>query len=209
MYRLCSAQGHQAWQVANESESESHQLHLSLCEPMDYLLHGIIQARILEWVAFPFSMGSSQPRDRTQVSHIAGGFFTSWATREALAHGCRHQICALVIKLYALEGLQWLREETAKFLQGSVLDFILVSSWFCRLLCKSEWFQDQIATDKTLKKPRNILNHIMYPPANLIPNHVSFIFSFFFFFAIPCGMQSLSSPTWDRTHAPCIRNMES
>ena len=38
----------------------------------------------MEWVAFPFSRGSSQPRDQTQVSHIAGGFFTSWATREAL-----------------------------------------------------------------------------------------------------------------------------
>ena len=38
---------------------------------------------ILEWVAYPFSSRSSQPRDRTQVSHIAGGFFTSWATREA------------------------------------------------------------------------------------------------------------------------------
>ena len=38
---------------------------------------------ILEWVAFPFSRGSLQPRDRTQVSHIAGGFLTSWATREA------------------------------------------------------------------------------------------------------------------------------
>ena len=41
-----------------------------------------LQARILEWVAVPFSRGSSQPRDRTQVSIIAGGFFTSWATRE-------------------------------------------------------------------------------------------------------------------------------
>ena len=40
--------------------------------------------RILEWVAFSFSSGSSQPRDGTQVSRIAGGFFTSWATREAL-----------------------------------------------------------------------------------------------------------------------------
>ena len=48
-------------------------------------VHGILQARILEWAAFPFSRGSSQPRDRTQVSHIAGGFFTSWATREARA----------------------------------------------------------------------------------------------------------------------------
>ena len=55
----------------------------TLCDPMDYRAHGILQARILEWVAFPFSKGSSQPRDQTQVSLIAGGFFTSWATREA------------------------------------------------------------------------------------------------------------------------------
>ena len=50
---------------------------------MDYTVPGIVQARILEWVAFSFSRGSSQPRDQTQVSHIAGGFFTPWATREA------------------------------------------------------------------------------------------------------------------------------
>ena len=55
----------------------------SLCYPMDYTVHRILQARILEWVAISFSRGSSQPRDRTQVSHIAGGFFTSWATGEA------------------------------------------------------------------------------------------------------------------------------
>ena len=53
------------------------QLCPSLCNPTDYIVHGIFQARILEWVAFPFSGGLSQPRDRTQVSHIAGGFFTS------------------------------------------------------------------------------------------------------------------------------------
>ena len=43
----------------------------------------ILQARTLEWVAFSFSRGSSQLRDWTQISHIVGGFFTSWATREA------------------------------------------------------------------------------------------------------------------------------
>ena len=43
---------------------------------------GILQARILEWVAMPLSRGSSQPRDRTQVSHTAGGFFPVWTTRE-------------------------------------------------------------------------------------------------------------------------------
>ena len=57
---------------------------LTLCNSMDCSLpgstvHGILQARILEWVAIPFSRGSSQPR-----SYIAGGFFTNWATREAL-----------------------------------------------------------------------------------------------------------------------------
>ena len=58
------------------------QLCPTLCDPMN-CIHEILQARILEWVAFPFSRGSSQPRDQTQVSHLAGGFFTSWATREA------------------------------------------------------------------------------------------------------------------------------
>ena len=52
------------------------QLRPTLCDPMDYTVHGIIQARILEWVAFPLSRGSSQPRDRTQVFRIAGVFVT-------------------------------------------------------------------------------------------------------------------------------------
>ena len=56
---------------------------LTLCDPMDYTVHGILQARILERIAFPFSRGSSQPRDWTQVPHIARRFFTSWATRGA------------------------------------------------------------------------------------------------------------------------------
>ena len=50
---------------------------LTLCDPVDYIVHGILQTRILEWVAFPFSRRSSQLRDRTQVSCIAGRFFTS------------------------------------------------------------------------------------------------------------------------------------
>ena len=53
------------------------QLRPTVCNPMEYAVQGILQARILEWVAFPFSRESSQPRDQTQVSHIAGRFFTS------------------------------------------------------------------------------------------------------------------------------------
>ena len=52
---------------------------------MGYTVHGILQARILEWAVFPFSRGSSWPRNRTRVYCIAGGFFTNWAIREALA----------------------------------------------------------------------------------------------------------------------------
>ena len=58
-------------------ESKSAQSCLTLCDPTDHIVHGILQATILDWVAFPFSRGSSQSRDGTQVFHIAGGFFTS------------------------------------------------------------------------------------------------------------------------------------
>ena len=53
------------------------------CSPPGSFVYGILQARILEWVAIPFSGGSSRPRDQTQVSHIAGRFFTIWAIPEA------------------------------------------------------------------------------------------------------------------------------
>ena len=53
------------------------------CSPPGSSVHEIFQARILEWVTISFSRGSSQPRDRTQVSCTAGRFFTNWATREA------------------------------------------------------------------------------------------------------------------------------
>ena len=76
------------WKV--KSESEVVQSCPTLCNPVDCSppgssFHGIFQARILEWVAISFSRGSSRPRDRTQVSHIAGRCFNLWATREALS----------------------------------------------------------------------------------------------------------------------------
>ena len=54
------------------------------CSPPGFSIHGIFQARVLEWGAIAFSRGSSPPRDRIQVSHIAGRCFTIWASREAL-----------------------------------------------------------------------------------------------------------------------------
>ena len=56
------------------------------CSPPESFVHGILQARVLEWVANPFSRGSSWPRDWTQVSCIADGFLTVWATRECLSN---------------------------------------------------------------------------------------------------------------------------
>jgi len=68
----------------------------TLWDPMD-IVRGILQARVLECVAYLFSRRSSQPRDRTQVSHIAGRFFTSWAMREAQNRPMEHHICAIYI----------------------------------------------------------------------------------------------------------------
>ena len=59
-------------------ESESPSVVSNSLQPYGlYIVHGLLQARILEWVAIPFSRGSSQPRGQIQVSHIAGRFFTS------------------------------------------------------------------------------------------------------------------------------------
>ena len=64
----------------NDSGSQSCP---TLWDPMNCIVREILRARILEWIAFTFSRGSSQTRDRTQVSRITGRFFTSWATGEA------------------------------------------------------------------------------------------------------------------------------
>ena len=71
MMKACSRNGEVKWSESRSVVSNSL-----------WLVHGILQARILEWVAFLFSRGSSQPRNRTGVSCIAGGFFTNWAIRE-------------------------------------------------------------------------------------------------------------------------------
>ena len=70
------------------------------CSLQDSSVHGIFQARVLEWVAISFSRGSSQPRDLTWVSHIAGRHFTIWATKEATK--------PLIIKPHALKESSYL-----------------------------------------------------------------------------------------------------
>ena len=97
-------------------------------------VHGIFQTRILEWVAVPFSRVSSQPRDRIQVSHIAGRFFTSGATRE---------------------GQVWLRRSQKAFSPGSILSktyvcthWVLISHYFG--VSQIKMFSEHLALTVTL-----------------------------------------------------------
>ena len=99
---------------------------------MDYTVHRILQARILEWVTLPFSRGSSQTRDWTQVSHNAGRFFTVWATREAHWYSrWRCQIwCWLYDSGFQEEGQDWNSEfrrhhdEVEISIHGSKWDYL-------------------------------------------------------------------------------------
>ena len=96
------------------TEVKVAQSYPTLCDPMDYTVHGILQARILEWVAVPFSRGSSQPRDRTQVSLIAGGFFTRWATREAHFMICKYFLSVCGLSFHSLNSV-FQRAEVSNF----------------------------------------------------------------------------------------------
>ena len=69
------------------------------CRPQAPLSTGMLQARILEWVAMTSSRGSSQPKDQTQVSHIAGGFFTDWSTKFYSTHSQLDYLFSLAIIL--------------------------------------------------------------------------------------------------------------
>ena len=91
---------------------------------MDYIVHGILQAGILEWVAFPFLRGSSQPKDQTQVSCIAGRFFASWASKEGrngkLALWTHHRFLSLPGTLLLQEQLR---------LPGNTIRYAAYSPW--------------------------------------------------------------------------------
>ena len=66
------------------AESESHSVVSDSLQPHGLYIPWNSQAKILDWIAFPFSSGPSHPKGWTQVSRIAGRIFTSWVTREAL-----------------------------------------------------------------------------------------------------------------------------
>ena len=74
-------------QGSPKAKEKVTQLCPTLCDTMDYTVHGIFQARIVEWVAVPLSRTSSQPRYQTQVSSIAGRFFTSYQESPRILEG--------------------------------------------------------------------------------------------------------------------------
>ena len=84
MFLKAAKQKLNKWKLVNIKRVKATQSYPTLYEPMDYTVHGILQARLLEWIAAPFPWGgSSKPKGQIQVSCIAGRFFTSWNNREA------------------------------------------------------------------------------------------------------------------------------
>ena len=108
----------------------------ALCNPIDYTVHGILQARILEWVAFPFSKGSSQPRDRTQVSRLAGGFFTSWAKREAREYWSGYPLSSGSLSL--LQQIFLTQESNRSLLHCRWILYQLSYVWSCEVCRKQK-----------------------------------------------------------------------
>ena len=99
------------------------------CDPMDCSppgssVHGILQATILEWVAIPFFRGSFQPRSWTQVSCIAGRFFTIWAIRKALSYS-NPSMPKHVLRTHPFLPQVRLLCHSSALIQG------LVPSWLC------------------------------------------------------------------------------
>ena len=122
--------------------SEVAQLCPTLCDPMDYSLpgssvRGILQARILEWVATSFSRGSSRSRDQTRVSCIAGRHFNLWATREALIiksvswfqrmaqHPRYHKQWPLYSPFFGLSPLKWFLLCSYSFISSIFMKYFL------------------------------------------------------------------------------------
>ena len=95
-------------------------------------IHGILQARVLEWVAISFSRGSSQPGDQTQVSRIAGRRFTIWATREA------HTLCVFYHNKTKMKLKQANKNLSSQSHISVMLDVWTIFS-FCHLSPQCQW----------------------------------------------------------------------
>ena len=119
----------------------------TLCDPMDlsgFFVHGILQARILEWVAIPLSRGSSWPRNRTQISCTTGRFFTIWATRKVpMVHSKKRQgagrvaqkkpmlffICQATTHYFLFRPTTKLYTLAARYTSLSAFSFLFTNLW--------------------------------------------------------------------------------
>ena len=129
--------------------SEVTQSCQTLCDPVDCSLpgsslHGILQARVLEWVAISFSRGSSWPRDRTPVSHIAGRHFNLWATREAPSHClgiCKTKFQKMEFKKWSEWKNHWIKTRTSysTCFERNITDWVLKSFLTSSLPLKKRW----------------------------------------------------------------------
>ena len=142
-----------------ESESEIAQSCPTLCDLMDCSLpgssvHGVFQARVLEWFAISLSRGSSHPRDWTQVSHIVSRHFTVWATRED------HSFGSLYVS-YAQKVLIW---NQCALCFGQIAVFLVVFGLprMCEIyVCNSpppDWAagEKSLCSVNTVPKPREL-----------------------------------------------------
>ena len=155
---------------ALESESEVAQSCPTLCDPKDCSLpgsslHGILQARVLEWVAISFFRESSQPRDRTQVSRIPGRCFNLWATRKALPtlkDGKPDSSC--ILKFLHKRGLSRQAFKTSPNHEDTELN---QDSLLCEVFNtkkeKAKHIQFNIKLGKHLLKKRDSEKHIIDP----------------------------------------------
>ena len=119
---------------------------LTLCNPIDYTLQGILQARILEWVAYPFSRGCSQPRNRTWASCIADGFFTAELSGKPIrflidfvCHPHRIRICLSPPLSISISIFQWLQVKNAWTPQWVSSTDLLLQIWDINILQRSHY----------------------------------------------------------------------
>ena len=179
---------------------------------MDYTVHGILQPRILEWVAFPFSRGSSQPWDQTVVSRIAGRFFTSWPTRETqVEYECEHRhtqcvkepssACQQERCIYLPKGVLWSEYESwlgSPYLrEGKMLPWFFDQSLESLLKCLSTW---QLSSSLPVFLPSFfffLLNFFLCSFVISFPSFVllSCLLSLFSYFFLPLFASMLN---WDR-----------
>ena len=151
------------------------QLCPTLCDPWTVahqppLSVGILQTRILEWVAMPSSRGSSQPRGGTQVSHIAGRFFTIWATREDnslvsislesvtenhfIPLECNVSLVVLVLCVLVLASAHFTKQSHLLLFMAVVSNLFGTRDWFCgrqffHRLTGSRWWGECFEDDSS------------------------------------------------------------